>query len=214
MLSHKKNTFKVFGKAAALLAVLVIGLLGSCQNALDSELSPGVAGTQSLSVLPVNPQTWPMGNVAGNWYSDEYGETFDIDNITLIYGYDMGSGFFQVYEGNIVRATNTSASTGYIYIQYTDPLDPDWKGNYYAVYWSYFGTPYDTIRLSGCSDGMGKPTLREAIVEYTYENGYFNGYSDFERVTAEYAKAAPSLSGKPPMVLLLEQQAGITSKAE
>jgi hypothetical protein len=222
-MSHKKSTVKVSSMTAA-LAFMIIGILGSCQNSLDSELSPEVAGarSQSIASVQVNPQAWPMGNVAGTWESSVYGEKFLINNSTLTYGYDMGSGFIQVYKGNIVQATGTSASTGYIYIQYTQPLDNDWIGHYYAVYWSNFASPYTAIRLSGCSDGPGKETLADAITTYTYANGYFSGFSDFDKVgppPPAVSRTFPTVTGnssgaKPPFVLLLEQQASITTKTE
>jgi hypothetical protein len=231
-MSHKKSTFLVYGISAA-LALMVIGILGSCHNSLGTNVPLDEVEARSLSATV--PQAWPMGNVAGTWLSAGYGEQFLINNSTLTYGYDFGSGFFTVYKGNIVQATNTSATTGYIYIQYTNALDPSWNGNFYAVYWSNFDTSVtpNTISFSGCSDGPGKATLAEAIAEYTYANGYFSGSSNFVRngppppvtsISMTVTGTSPGLppttvtgnsSGvKPPIVLLLEQQAGITTQTE
>jgi hypothetical protein len=208
-MSHKKITFKVSSMTAA-LAFMIIGILGSCQNSLDSELSPEVAGARSQSIASVQVD---MGDIEGEWYSSEYGETFDITDETLTYKI---ASWGTVFGGDIWEVTDPTATEGYIYIRYTQSLDPAWKNNFYAVYWSNLDTSVipNTVWLSGCSDGEGKETLADAIATYTYANGYFSGYSVCEKVTTGYTKATPSLSEKPPLLLLLEEQAGTTLQAD
>jgi hypothetical protein len=210
-MSHKRNTFKVFGSMAA-LSVMVFSLLGSCQDALDSDLSPEVAGALSRSTASVQVN---MGDIEGEWYSSDYGETFDITDTTLTYGI---ASWGNVFAGTIEAVTDPTATEGYIYIEYTDALEPNWVGNIYVVKWSYLNTSVtpNTVRLSGCSDGEGKGSVAEAESAYVTnpDKEYFAGYSVCERVTSGYTKAAPSLSGKPPLLLLLEQQSGVTLEFE
>jgi hypothetical protein len=216
-MSKKKNTFLVHGISAA-LTLMIIGILGSCRDVLVPDLSSGGAEARTL----IAPQVY-MGALAGTWESGDYGEEFVITNSsgstlgTLTYNW----GGFTIYAGNIVQATNVTATTGYIYIQYTTALNTDWEGRYYAVYWSELDTAAspDTVRLSGCSDGQGKEDLQDAIDEYTYENGYFSAYSSFVKTNPPSILPPATLRGtpsgdKPLIVELLEAQAGVTLEAD
>jgi hypothetical protein len=191
-MSKKKNTVLVYGISAA-LALMIIVVLGNCENAFDADSFPVNKEARSLSAVTVN-----MGDIEGEWYSSDYGETFDITDTTLTYSI---ASWGPVFTGDIVSVTDPMATEGYIYIEYTDALDPSWNGNVYVVKWSYLNTSVtpNTVRLSGCSDGEGKGSVADA--EYAYvtnpDQDYFAGYSDFDRVTSEYAKDNPSEDGLP-----------------
>jgi hypothetical protein len=213
-MSHNKNPFRVFGSVAA-LAVLVFGFLGGCQNALDSDLSPGVEGALSVGAWPggrLTPNdlvyTWPL--LEGDWVSALYGEEFIITDTILAYEI---AGWGPVFAGDIVGVTDPTAEEGYIFIQYTSSLDPDWEENYYVVKWAGFADPYNTISFSGCYDGAGRDNLQVAMDDYINypedDFDYFATFSDYVKATSAY-RAPPLSDEKPPLLLLHEAQSGFT----
>ena len=125
-----------------------------------------------------------ISDLYGKWTSS-YGEVFEISKDYLKnYGEDWSS-----YEGDsIIIITNENDNdSGTIFLKYTVSANPDWSysntapdvGKWYAV--SYKNLTKNSVSLSGASKLGGKTsteTLKEAIQEFTVENGYFGTYSE------------------------------------
>ena len=180
-----KSTRFSFGSAATFLGALLIVVslsfsLASCKtdDNDDDSLTSGIA-------------------LIGKW-KDSYDSTYEISqNEFSNYGYGFDS-----YAGNnlVISITSNDFSSGYIYIQYTkaycaehsnleeykytyDNDSPD-VGKWYAI--SYKELKENSIQLSGALKSEGKTsteTLKEAMAEFTIENGYFSTYSECVKIS-------------------------------
>ena len=124
--------------------------------------------------------------------SDLYGKWASSPNEV----YEISKDYFKTYgeswngyEGdsiNIITNENDNAS-GTIFLKYTVSANSDWSysntapdvGKWYAV--SYKNLTKNSVSLSGAYKSDGKTsteTLKEAIQEFTVENGYFGTYSE------------------------------------
>ena len=180
-----KSTRFSFGSAAAFLGALLIVVslsfsLVSCKtdDNNDDSLTSGIA-------------------LIGKW-KDSYDSTYEISqNEFSNYGYGYDS-----YAGNnlVISITSNDFSSGYIYIQYTkaycaehsnleeykytyDNDSPD-VGKWYAI--SYKSLTASSIQISGAYKKGGETsteTLKEAMAEFTIENGYFSTYSECVKIS-------------------------------
>ena len=105
---------------------------------------------------------------------------------------NYGDGY-NSYAGNNLVISKTSENSGYIYIQYTkaycaehstyDNDSPD-VGKWYAI--SYKSLTASSIKISGAYKKGGETsteTLKEAMAEFTIENGYFSTYSECVKIS-------------------------------
>ena len=130
------------------------------------------------------PEEVFISDLYGKWASSP-NEVYEISkDYFKTYG-TWGNG----YEGDsiiIITNENDNAS-GTIFFKYTVSANPDWSysntapdvGKWYAV--SYKNLTKNSVSLSGASKLGGKTsteTLKEAIQEFTVENGYFDYYSE------------------------------------
>lgn len=105
---------------------------------------------------------------------------------------NYGDGY-NSYAGNNLVISKTSENSGYIYIQYTkaycaehstyDNDSPD-VGKWYAI--SYKSLTASSIKISGAYKKGGETsteTLKEAMAEFTIENGYFSTYSECTKLS-------------------------------
>ena len=180
-----KSTRFSFGSAATFLGALLIVVslsfsLASCKtdDNNDDSLTSGIA-------------------LIGKW-KDSYDSTYEISqNEFSNYGYGYDS-----YAGNnlVISITSNDFSSGYIYIKYTkaycaehsnleeykytyDNDSPD-VGKWYAI--SYKELKENSIQLSGACKSEGKTsteTLKDAITEFTIDNGYFSTYSECTKLS-------------------------------
>lgn len=173
-----KSTRFSFGSAAAFLGALLIVVslsfsLASCKtdDNDDDSLTSGIA-------------------LIGKW-KDSYDSTYKISqNEFSNYGYGYDS-----YAGNNLVISKTSENSGYIYIQFTRAADENWNyttdkekapdiGNWYAI--SYKSLTASSIKISGAYKDGGETsteTLKEAMAEFTIENGYFSTYSECVKIS-------------------------------
>ena len=173
-----KSTRFSFGSAATFLGTLLVVVslsfsLASCKtdDNNDDSLTSGIA-------------------LIGKW-KDSYNSTYEISqNEFSNYGYGYDS-----YAGNNLVISKTSENSGYIYIQFTRAADENWNyttdkekapdiGNWYAI--SYKELKENSIQLSGACKSEGKTsteTLKDAITEFTIDNGYFETYSDCTKLS-------------------------------
>ena len=109
---------------------------------------------------------------------------------------NYGEGFYS-YAGNnlVISITSNDFSSGYIYIQYTRAADENWNyttdktkapdiGKWYAI--SYKSLTASSIQISGAYKKGGETsteTLKEAMAEFTIENGYFSTYSECVKIS-------------------------------
>ena len=124
-----------------------------------------------------------ISDLYGKWTSS-YGEVFEITEDSFK---NYGEGW-SAYEGNSLEIIpNDDGKSGTIFLKYTVSMNPDWSysntapdvGKWYAV--SYKNLTKNSVSLSGASKLGGKTsteTLKEAIQEFTVENGYFGTYSE------------------------------------
>ena len=125
-----------------------------------------------------------ISDLYGKWTSS-YGEVFEISKDYFKNYGTWGSG----YEGDSIKIiTNENDNdSGTIFLKYTVSANPDWSysntapdvGKWYAV--SYKNLTKNSVSLSGAFKLGGKTsteTLKEAIQEFTVENGYFASYSE------------------------------------
>ena len=125
-----------------------------------------------------------ISDLYGKWTSS-FGEVFEISKD---YFKNYGESW-SCYEGDsiiIIPNENDNAS-GTIFLKYTVSRNPDGSysntapdvGKWYAV--SYKNLTKNSVSLSGAFKLGGKTsteTLKEAIQEFTVENGYFGIYSE------------------------------------
>jgi hypothetical protein len=190
MLKHKKT----FCLVSVLCLIVGTALFVSCGQ------SVGVDAAAERAALEADPN-YPIGV----WESG-YGEDFTINEKIVEYSFGASqvvySGTFQGW----VPDTDDEDS-GIVFLQYTyAPYGV--KGNFYAVRWERLTTT--TVWLSGCADADGKPTLKEAMAEYTEKNKdqYFASGSDCKRIQ-ESQKGRIKTTEKPPYVKYLEEKTGI-----
>ena len=128
------------------------------------------------------PEEVPYSDIFGKWT-----DGFGIYEITEDSFKNYGEGW-SAYEGNSLKIIpNDDGNSGTIFLKYTVSMNPDWSysntapdvGKWYAV--SYKNLTKNSVSLSGASKLGGKTsteTLKEAIQEFTVENGYFGTYSE------------------------------------
>lgn len=131
--------------------------------------------------------------IYGLW-KDAYSSYYEISRTALkTYGDTWTS-----YEGCELQVRETSSSSGYIYIKYTKALkiegegeNATWTytadapdvGKYYALYYKNLSS--SAVQISGAGKTGGKTstkTLKEAIAEFTVENGYFAMFSECVKI--------------------------------
>lgn len=139
--------------------------------------------------------------IYGIWEST-WGEIYVINASNFKNYYD---GTNESYAGNSLRVQKTSDNSGFIYFKYTRSALPDWTysedapdvGKWYAV--MYKELTENTVFISGAYKADGKTsckTVKEAINEFTVENGYYAGGSECVR-TGDAAAATQAVeSGK------------------
>ena len=115
----------------------------------------------------------------GTWIST-YNETYIYDGKTFTSPYD-GKNSYVITVERIIYSSDTE---GIIYGKYTEnsTYGDAVVGKYYAV--SFKDLTDSGVSISGAykQDGKtGTDTLKEAITEFTIDNGYFGIYSTCER---------------------------------
>ena len=133
----------------------------------------------------------------GKW-QDSFGSIYEISQTE----FSNYSETYDSYAGNnlVISITSNDFSSGYIYIKYTkaycaehsnleeykytyDNDSPD-VGKWYAI--SYKSLTASSIQISGAYKKGGETsteTLKEAMAEFTIENGYFSTYSDCVKIS-------------------------------
>ena len=129
------------------------------------------------------PEEVSYSDIFGKW-TDDSGSIYEITEDSFK---NYGEGW-SAYEGNSLEIIpNDDGKSGTIFLKYTVSMNPDWSysntapdvGKWYAV--SYKNLTKNSVSLSGASKLGGKTsteTLKEAIQEFTVENGYFDRYSE------------------------------------
>lgn len=129
------------------------------------------------------PEEVSYSDIFGKW-TDDSGSIYEITEDSFK---NYGEGW-SAYEGNSLEIIpNDDGKSGTIFLKYTVSMNPDWSysntapdvGKWYAV--SYKNLTKNSVSLSGASKLGGKTsteTLKEAIQEFTVENGYFGTYSE------------------------------------
>lgn len=129
------------------------------------------------------PEEVSYSDIFGKW-TDDSGSIYEITEDSFK---NYGEGW-SAYEGNSLEIIpNDDGKSGTIFLKYTVSANPDWSysdtapdvGKWYAV--SYKNLTKNSVSLSGAFKLGGKTstaTLKEAIKEFTVENGYFNLYSE------------------------------------
>lgn len=100
-------------------------------------------------------------------------------------------GWFDSYEGEDLYVAFTSEDAGYIYMKYTKAAMPDYTysttapdvGKWYALSFKGLDTSStpNKISIAGAYKEDGKTScasLKEAISEFTLDNGYYAQFSD------------------------------------
>ena len=168
-------------KFSAILLLLSLSIfLASCKPEPDPE-----------TLLPQRIEELSTDSpLIGKW-KDSYNSIYEISkNEFSNYGDTYDS-----YAGNNLVISKTSENSGYIFIQYTRAADKKWNyttdkekapdiGNWYAI--SYKDLEENSIQLSGALKSEGKTsteTLKEAMAEFTIENGYFSTYSECTKLS-------------------------------
>ena len=171
-------------KFSAILLFLSLSIfLASCKPEPDPEtlLPQGIEELSTDSPL------------IGKW-QDSHNSIYEISQNEFS---NYGDGY-DSYAGNNLVISKTSENSGYIYIQYTRAADENWNyttdkekapdiGNWYAI--SYKELKENSIQLSAAyksKESEGKTsteTLKEAITEFTIDNGYFETYSDCTKLS-------------------------------
>ena len=180
-----KSTRFSFGSAATFLGALLIVVslsfsLVSCKtdDNNDDSLTSGIEKLSKDSPL------------IGKWQDSSYSIYEISQNEFSNYGDNYLS-----YAGNNLVISKTSENSGYIYIQYTRAADENWNyttdkekapdiGNWYAI--SYKSLTASSIQISGAHKKGGETsteTLKEAMAEFTIENGYFSTYSECVKIS-------------------------------
>ena len=101
--------------------------------------------------------------------------------------FDNHGTFGNSYAGDNLVVLKSSDTAGIIFIKFTRAANPDWTytasapdvGKWYAV--SYKDLTASSIKISGAYKKNGKTactTLKDAVKEFTVDNGYFAAYSD------------------------------------
>ena len=129
------------------------------------------------------PEEVSYSDIFGKW-TDDSGSIYEITEDSFK---NYGEGW-SAYEGNSLEIIpNDDGKSGTIFLKYTVSMNPDWSysntapdvGKWCAV--SYKNLKKDSVSLSGAYKLGGKTsteTLKEAIQEFTVENGYFGTYSE------------------------------------
>ena len=129
------------------------------------------------------PEEVSYSDIFGKW-TDDSGSIYEITEDSFK---NYGEGW-SAYEGNSLEIIpNDDGKSGTIFLKYTVSANPDWSysntapdvGKWYAV--SYKNLTKNSVSLSGAYKSDGKTsteTFKEAIQEFTVENGYFASYSE------------------------------------
>ena len=180
-----KSTRFSFGSAATFLGALLIVVslsfsLASCKtdDNNDDSLTSGIEELSTDSPL------------IGKW-KDSDSSIYEISQNE----FSNYSDTYLSYAGNNLVISKTSENSGYIYIQFTRAADENWNyttdkekapdiGNWYAI--SYKSLTASSIKISGAYKDGGETsteTLKEAMAEFTIENGYFSTYSECVKIS-------------------------------
>ena len=177
-----KSTRFSFGSAATFLGALLVVVslsfsLASCKTADDDNPLP--QGVEELSA---------DSPLIGKW-KDSFGSIYEISQTE----FSNYSETYNSYAGNNLVISKSTDNSGYIYIQYTRAADENWNyttdktkapdvGKWYAI--SFKELTNSSIKLSGAyGKKTSTETLKEAITEFTIENGYFASYSDCTKLS-------------------------------
>ena len=187
---------------------LVFGtaLFTACGQSLEPD---AVAEGKDLAVQKSVSLAVGNDHPVGTWES-AYGEDFTINTTLLEYGIGTQLVFSGTFQGWVDDTDDDDS--GIVFLQYTyAPYGV--KGNFYAVRWERLSLDEGTVWLSGCADADGKPTLKEAMAEYTEANKdkYFAYGSDCKRISAKLKglKTIATTTEKPPYLKYLEEKTGI-----
>jgi hypothetical protein len=168
------------GRLFALTAALCLVLAAGCN--MDSD---------DNGIIPRFGPTVANAEFSGEWTSVG-GDKFTIDKDAGTFTYD--DGFGGGYSGNIAGEVKNypvylKSKWGYLAIQITD-TNGMWtlaKDSYYVIYWKELtsgsvqqAAAYNTT-LPDLTINNGRPTLEEAVLEYTVEKGYFNQPGPYAR---------------------------------
>ncbi len=172
-----KSTRFTLGRAALFLsAVLFVAVsITACSPDFTMSTEQNVETITALDPL------------VGDWKDGDESYVITQETFTSSYKGSLS------YSGNDLKVLKISDSMGYIYIKYTMALDAEYKpsatardvGRWYAIF--YKNLTDSSISLSGAygsKDGHKKTstaTLREAVAEFTVENGYFGYFSDLAK---------------------------------
>ena len=180
-----KSTRFSFGSAATFLGALLIVVslsfsLASCKtdDNNDDSLTSGIEELSTDSPL------------IGKW-KDSDSSIYEISQNE----FSNYSDTYLSYAGNNLVISKTSENSGYIYIQFTRAADENWNyttdkekapdiGNWYAI--SYKSLTASSIKISGAYKDGGETsteTLKEAMAEFTIENGYFSTYYECVKIS-------------------------------
>lgn len=181
----KKFNFSKLFFVAALVASFV--MLSGCKPAPDETKTPGVEGLVFIGSDDKLVATWAASD------SEKYIITSDTFESV------------DTYKGNNLCVKKDTDTSGTIFVKYT--VIPDWSkgqneeptdktgwmntwgkwypsntelvGKWYAI--SYKNLTESSISLAGAFKATGKKgtdTLKEAVEEFTIDNGYFGDYSE------------------------------------
>jgi hypothetical protein len=117
-----------------------------------------------------------VGSLKGDWDSGS-GWTVEITDTTYTDIMEF-FGTYYTYSGIIAGTTDPSKPEGYIYIKYVY-APYGMVDNYYVIHWQ--NKTANSIGLSGCSDGIGLPTLEAANKEYTVDSDFFGTHDTFTK---------------------------------
>ena len=174
-------------KFSRFLAVFIT-VVSLCAFGCKTQPEEGIISDQNIQVGEQVDKTQPeevfISDLYGKWTSS-YGEVFEISKDYFKNYGTWGSG----YEGDSIKIipNENDNTSGTIFLNYTVSMNPDWSysntapdvGKWYAV--SYKNLTKNSVSLSGAYKSDGKTsteTLKEAIQEFTVENGYFGIYSE------------------------------------
>ena len=129
------------------------------------------------------PEEVSYSDIFGKW-TDDSGSIYEITEDSFK---NYGEGW-SAYEGNSLEIIpNDDGKSGTIFLKYTVSMNSNFSysntapdvGKWYAV--SYKNLTKNSVSLSGAYKSDGKTsteTFKEAIQEFTVENGYFASYSE------------------------------------
>ena len=167
-MKHFKNPHFFLLKSAAVFVLLFS--VFSCSQFIDD--TPEVNNNSPVTSAKDSAPEALFGIWQGQYPGEEY---------TITYKEFKSTGS---YEGKNLRIKKLNDQSGYIYIQYTKSMRPDYSyattapdvGKWYAIH--YKELTETTVKLSAAWGNKSScATLEEAVSEFTVEKGYFAAYS-------------------------------------